>query len=150
MLETIDLSAHVEKGAFSQQKEAMHNALRQAQLKAWQNKLGVLIVLEGWSYSGRSLCARFLAEPMDPRGLKVHMMYPPTKEERRYPFHRRYWSLLPACGDLAVFVRSWYWHLLDEQVRQKRLPLGQGEVIEQIRSFEKMLSDDGYTSRGQE
>ena len=96
MLETIDLSAHLDEGAFNRQKEAIQNELRRAQLKAWQNKLGVLIVLEGWSYSGRSAVARFLAQPMDPRGLKVNMMFPPTPEEARYPFHRRYWSLLPA------------------------------------------------------
>jgi polyphosphate:AMP phosphotransferase len=81
---------------------------------------------------------------MDPRGLKVHMLYPPTREEARYPFHRRYWSLLPARGDLAVFVRSWYYHLLDGQVRGKNSALGQIEVIEEIREFEKMLAEDGY------
>ncbi len=144
MLETIDLSAHLPNSEFAARKEELQNALRQAQLKAWKNKLGVLVVLEGWAYSGRVPCARFLAVPMDPRGLKVHMSYPPTREERRYPFHRRYWSLLPVRGDLAFFVRSWYWHLLDEQVRRKRLALGAAEVIEQIRDFEKMLSEDGY------
>jgi polyphosphate:AMP phosphotransferase len=144
MLETIDLSAHLAKAEFDNQKETLHNALRQAQLAAWQHKLAVVIVLEGWSYSGRSPCARFLAAPMDPRGLKVHMMYPPTREERRYPFPRRYWSLLPARGDLAIFVRSWYWHLLDEQVRNTRLGLQAMEVVDQIRDYERALSEDGH------
>jgi polyphosphate:AMP phosphotransferase len=144
MLETIDLSAHLEKGAFDPRKLALHTELRRAQLKAWKNKLGVMIVLEGWSYSGRTTVARFISQPMDPRGLKVQMVYPPTREEARYPFHRRYWSLLPARGDLALFVRSWYYHLLDGQMRAKGSILGQVEVIDEIREFEKMLAEDGY------
>src|SRR5689334_18803366 len=133
MLETVDLSAHITREEYESQKEAARNALRQAQLKAWQHRLGVLIVLEGWSFSGRASCARLLAESTDPRGLKVHVVYPPTKEELRYPFARRYWSLLPSHGNLALFVRSWYWHLLDDQVRRRRPPLRQAEVIEEVR-----------------
>lgn len=144
MLETIDLSARLEEGLFSVQKEKIQTELRRAQLKAWQNKLGVLIVLEGWSYSGRSGAARFLAQPMDPRGLKVHMLYPPTPEEACYPFHRRYWKLLPARGDLALFVRSWYYHLLEGQVLGDGSQMGQAEVIEEIRELEQMVAADGY------
>ena len=73
MLETIDLSARLQQEEFDAQKITLQNELRQAQLKAWKHKLGVIVVLEGWSFSGRVPCARFLSQPMDPRGLKVHM-----------------------------------------------------------------------------
>ena len=53
MLETVDLSASLDEDDFKQRKEALHNEVRRAQLLAWKHKLGVIIVLEGWAFSGR-------------------------------------------------------------------------------------------------
>src|SRR5213592_3814213 len=103
MLETVDLSAHLDKEEFDRQKEALHNEV-----------------------------------------LRTHMFYPPTEEEKRYPFHRRYWAELPARGDVAVFVRSWYYHLMEGQVRTRRPTFSAAEVIDEVRAFEQMLAEDRY------
>jgi polyphosphate:AMP phosphotransferase len=143
MLETVDLSAHVDPDAFAAQKEQLRQELNRVQNAAWQDRLGVVVVLEGWNFSGKAHCMRFLTEPLDPRGLKVHVMYPPTREDRRYPFQHRYAVRMPAYGQLALFVRSWYYHVLDERVLLGRDALTAQVALDEITQGEKAFADDG-------
>ena len=144
MLETIDLTAHLERDAFDAQKTATHNALRQAQLKAWRQQARrpgrarrlelfrprAVAALPGWADGP--------ARPQGPHDVSADAggasVTPSTCATGR------------GCrrGDIAVFVRSWYYHLLEGQVQKRSAALGQSEVIEEIRALEKMLADDGY------
>ena len=144
MLETVDLSASLDKEAFNRQKEPVQRELSRVQHQAWKAGLGVLVLFEGWEFSGKVPCARFLAGPLDPRGYKVEVLYPPTPEERRYPFACRYWSRLPPRQQIGLWVRSWYYHLLDPQARKKASALEHRTAVEEICQTESMLSDEDY------
>lgn len=144
MLETIDLSARLSSEEFKQHKEQIQRDLNRALFQAWQAKLGIVVIIEGWNFSGKADCVRYLTVPMDPRGLKVHVVFPPTREERRYPFARRYWEMLPPRGHLSVLVRSWYYHALEQQICQPESAGDPHAVLDEIRMVEKMLADDGY------
>src|SRR5262245_24199595 len=144
MLETIDLSARLSAADFKQQKEQLQRDLNRALFQAWQAKLGIVVIIEGWNFAGKADCVRFLTVPMDPRGLKVHVVFPPSKEERRYPFARRYWEMMPPRGNLSVLVRSWYYHVLEQQFCEPEAAGDPPAVLDEIRLVEKMLADDGY------
>jgi polyphosphate:AMP phosphotransferase len=144
MLETLDLSASITSEEFDRHRDEIRLALSRAQRRAWQDRLGVLIVVEGWNFSGKAPCVRFLTEPLDPRGFKVHVMYPPSSEERRYPFHQRYWTRIPAYGQTAVFLRSWYYHVIEEPILEPEMAASPNEALTEISQFERMLADDGY------
>jgi polyphosphate:AMP phosphotransferase len=144
MLETLDLSASLDKEAFKQQKEPVQRELSRVQRQAWKAGLGVLVLFEGWEFSGKVPCARFLAGPLDPRGYKVEVLYPPTRQENRYPFAYRYWCRLPPRQVIGLWVRSWYYHLLDPQVHKKASALEHRTAVEEICQTESMLSNENY------
>lgn len=143
MLETLDLSASLAADEYQARKEEIQTELHRAQREAKEAGLSVIVIFEGWDFSGKGQCVRYLTEPMDPRGHKVHVMYPPTVQERDYPFGRRYWLRLPARGHFAFFIRSWYYHVLDERVEGGEGALESAAAFDEIRTFEHMLTDDG-------
>jgi polyphosphate:AMP phosphotransferase len=144
MLETIDLGVTIAPEEFKELKDDLRARLNKAQIEAWQAGLGVIVVLEGWDYSGKASVTRFLVEPLDPRGVVVNVMYPPSREERRYPFAHRYATRIPARKQLGVFLRSWYYHALDARIEQERDDITNRVVLQMINDLERSLADDGY------
>lgn len=144
MLETIDLELSLDKATYQQRKEEIHLELYRIQHQCRQAGLGVIVVFEGWDFAGKLRAIQYLTDALDPRGFKVHVMYPPTDEERQFPFARRYLIRLPERGNIAFFLRSWYYHVLDERVQQGTGELESAAALEEIRLFEKSLADDGY------
>ncbi|QGJ68733.1 Phosphate--AMP phosphotransferase [Planctomycetales bacterium 10988] len=143
MLETLDLQVKLAKSAYKARKKQLQIELARLQREAFNARLGIIVLIEGWELSGKALTIQFLNEFLDPRGFQVHAMYPPTQEERLHPFVRRYMLRMPAYGSTAFFQRSWYHLVLDAQVR------GDGTfdphtVYQEIRQYERMLTDDGY------
>ena len=68
----------------------------------------VVILFEGWDAAGKGTVLGELLEGLDPRGYKVHVIDKPSAEERRHPPFRRYWTAMPADGQISLFVGSWY------------------------------------------
>jgi polyphosphate:AMP phosphotransferase len=144
MLDTVDLTARIAPDEFKELKDDLRARLNKAQVEAWQAGLGVIVVIEGWDFSGKAAVARFLAEPLDPRGLSVNVMFPPTREERRYPFAHRYSTRVPSRKQIGLFVRSWYYHALDVRVQEKRDEATNRLVLQTINDFEHSLAEEGY------
>lgn len=144
MLDAIDLAARIDPEEFAGVKDALRARLNQAQIDAWQAGLGVVVILEGWDFSGKAQVARFLTEPLDPRGLVVHVLYPPTRQERRYPITHRYATRIPARKQIGLFVRSWYYHALDARVRFRYDAAATQIVHQTVNDLERSLADDGY------
>ncbi len=144
MLETIDLDLALDKDAYQKRKEEIQLELYRIQHQCRQAGLGVIVVFEGWDFSGKLRAIQYLTDALDPRGFRVHVMYPPSAEELQFPFARRYLIRLPERGSIAFFLRSWYYHVLDERVRGGESALESTAALEEIRLFEKSLADDGY------
>lgn len=143
MLEKIDLSRTVKKEVCKQgQKEkSAELGLLQRSLKA--AGVPVIILFEGLDAAGKGTQINRLIQSLDPRGFDVYAGSKPTEEELMRPFLWRFWTLTPEKGRIAVFDRSWYRKVLidrfDKVTKKKELP----EAYQDIKSFEKQLSDDG-------
>lgn len=143
MLEKIDLSRTVKKEVYKQrQKEkSAELGLLQRSLKA--AGVPVIILFEGLDAAGKGTQINRLIQSLDPRGFDVYAGSKPTEEELMRPFLWRFWTLTPEKGRIAVFDRSWYRKVLidrfDKVTKKKELP----EAYQDIKSFEKQLSDDG-------
>lgn len=145
MLETLDLSLDLDSNQYRERKGILQVELYRVQQAAREVGLGTILVFEGWNYSGKSRCLRYLTDPLDPRWFKLHVMYPPTKEDSQYPFARRYLLRMPARGQIYLFLRSWYYHVLDERVHgRKGDPLEATVALEEIRQLERGLAEDGF------
>lgn len=142
MLENLDVNKVMEKEAWDTVADGLKNKLSTLQQQARAAKLPVVIVFEGWEASGKGSLISRLINNLDPRGFSVYSILPPTADEQRYPWMRRFWKKLPVYGDIAIFDRSWYQQVAiyepkqDAKVRARR--------YREIMDFEKQITDDGY------
>ena len=85
------------------------------QMKLKENKLPVLVLVEGWGAAGKGSLIRSLIKELDPRFFQVVNMGRPTPEEQRYPFLKRYVQTIPEEGKIVFLDSGW----MDEVVRQQ-------------------------------
>ncbi len=125
-------------GSVSYMKE-MAKKLAVVQREIIRIRKPVLILIEGWESSGKGDVIKSIIREMDPRYYKVRNFKVETDEEKRKTFLWRYWDKLPAKGEIALFDRAYYQHLMDEDDINK--PLNKS-IIRDIRNMERQLYDD--------
>lgn len=101
------------------------------------------IVFEGWDASGKGGAIKRLVTPLDPRHYTVHTFAAPTPDEKRHHFLARFWEALPGWGGMTILDRSWYGRVLVERVEQYATEEQWNRAYEEIRNFEKTLTDEG-------
>lgn len=112
------------------------------QQKIFRQKKKVVIVLEGTDTAGKGGLIRRMAQYLDPRPLQVYGIGKPQGDEIGQHYLQRFFSRLPALGEIAVFDRSWYGRVLVERVESFAKPNEWKRAFDEINSFEKMLIDD--------
>ena len=109
-----------------------------------QAKLPILVLLEGWGAAGKGSAIRSLIRELDPRFFQVRSVGMPTAEERRWPFLKRHFAVIPPQGKLLFLDSGW----MEESVREfLRGDLSEEEFecrMEQVRIFERQLASGGY------
>jgi polyphosphate kinase 2 (PPK2 family) len=113
------------------------------QQAAWHNQERVIIVFEGFDAAGKGGAIRRFTEVIDPRGVVVHPIGPPSDRERRTHWLFRFWTKLPAPGLIAIFDRSWYGRVLVERVDGLISRSAWQRAYREIRQFEQALTDEG-------
>lgn len=108
-----------------------------------QKKLKAIIVLEGVDAAGKGGLIRRMAWSIDPRALKVWPIGTPNSIEKDMHYMWRFWSKLPAPGEIAVFDRSWYGRVLVEQVEGISSSQTGNRAYKEINEFERWMTDDG-------
>ena len=143
MLETLDLDKKIDKDAYDKAFPELRDTLRELQRHTFDAKIPVAVVFEGWDAAGKGDTIGKLVERLDPRGVKVHPISAPLEDERLRPFLWRFWTKVPARGEVAVFDRSWYGRVLVERVEKLVKAEQWRSAYNEIAQFERMLSDDG-------
>lgn len=143
MLETVNLSATLDKEAYREAQDALDLRLGAAQRQLRAAGVPVLVVFEGWDAAGKGSTLGRLLQPLDPRGFKVHHVGPATPLEGMFPPMWRFWNLLPARGAMAVYNHSWYRQVWNEPLEHGADPAAVQASHERIRVFERQITDDG-------
>lgn len=142
MLKELDMKRTMDKTQWDFVADGLKKRLGTLQQRARELKIPTIIVFEGWGAAGKGTMISQVIGNLDPRGFSVHSIQPPTADESRYPWMRRFWQKIPLYGEMAIFDRSWYQDTLiyeaglSEKKRERRW--------EEIADFEKQLTDDGY------
>ena len=143
MLNNIDLSREVAKEEYKRLKDDADMKLGCLQRQVKALGIPVIVVFEGWSAAGKGTLINELIQPLDPRGFTVHSAGGPTQEEAFYPFLWRFWKLTPTRGRMAIFDRSWNRRVVNGRVNGQVKGKQLRQAFEDIRSFERQLTDDG-------
>ena len=143
MLNTLDLNLTLDKATYQKELEDLMRQLRSLEQRCWEEKVPVIVVLEGWAAAGKGTLIKKIINYMDPRGFRVHPTYRATEQEKQYPFLWRFWQKLPPKGSFGFFYHSWYTNCLEERLFG-RLPNGHAPLImRDINAFERQLTEDG-------
>lgn len=77
----------------------------------------IVVVLEGRDASGKSTTAREVCEALGPETCRVISLPPPSEEDKRGSYFRRWVEHFPRePGQVVVFDRSWYSRAVVERV----------------------------------
>lgn len=144
MLEKIDLSKTITIAEYKQNQKMFKTKLGELQRKAWDLKIPVILVFEGWHVSGMAEDINRFIISLDPRGYSFHTMTRPCYEELLKPFIVRFWSRVPVRGKIAIFDRSWYSRAIVECLAKEKSEEELGKYLEEINYFERQLADNGY------
>lgn len=121
-------------------------------------KYGVLVCLQGMDTSGKDSLIREVFKDFNSRGVVVHSFKVPTELELKHDYLWRHYLALPERGKFSIFNRTHYENVLVTRVHPQYL-LGENlpdlnsledvtaefweKRFEQIRNFEKHLSENG-------
>ncbi|HUA63405.1 MAG TPA: UDP-galactose-lipid carrier transferase [Verrucomicrobiae bacterium] len=144
MLEKIDLDRSLPKAEFKPRFEWLQERLMDLQNACWKEKIGSLLLFEGWDAAGKGTVVNSLTQRLEPRGFRLYSIQAPRTYEASLPWLWRFWEKLPNYGEMAIFDRSWYGRVLVERV-EKLTPKEQVLAgYQDIVNFERALADDGY------
>ena len=146
MLESAEVGHAISKAAYAQQEPRLREALLNAQFDLSQTKKGpVLLIISGVEGGGRSETANKLTEWMDPRHIRVMAFGDRACEELVRPPAWRYWRALPPKGRIGIFLNAWYTEIVAARVEGQLDKTGFEFYLQETRSYERMLFDEGFT-----
>jgi polyphosphate kinase 2 (PPK2 family) len=138
-----EFPAVASKEVYERRVEALQRRLLLIQQGVFHSRRRAILALEGFDASGKGGAIRRLAEAVDPRGLRVVPVGPPTEDEQGRHWLWRFWRDLPAPGTVTVFDRTWYGRVLVERVEQLAPRKAWKRAYREIAEFERTLVDDG-------
>ena len=132
-------------GDYSDDLAAVQERLKRIQVAHIVHRRAAIVMLEGWDAAGKGGIIQRLTTEWDPRHFEVYPIAAPTPEEKARHFLWRFWTRLPAAGDVAVFDRSWYGRVLVERVEGFASEPEWRRGYEEINAFEAQLATSGVT-----
>ena len=143
MLENINLKRKLSREEYKQALPAEQHRLYDLEKACWDHGVPTVIVFEGWDASGKGTAIAALTQRLDPRGFKLYPITAPRTYEQQRPWLWRFWLKVPNRGEMVIFDRSWYYHVLDERVERTIDEKAWRPAYRDIVDFERVLADDG-------
>ena len=131
------------KQAYQRRLEELQRRMVLVQQGMFHGRRRAIIALEGFDAAGKGGAIRRLTEAVDPRGVRVVPIGPPSNDEQGRHWLYRFWRELPAPGAITVFDRTWYGRVLVERVDGLARNPAWKRAYREINEFERMLVDDG-------
>lgn len=115
---------------------------------------GLLVLFQAMDGAGKDATIKHVMSSVDPQGCEVKMFKEMTEKEVKHDYLWRAALALPARGQIGIFNRSYYEHVVVERVhpekleRQKLPPKPRGAALwaaryRQINNFEQHLIENG-------
>jgi AMP-polyphosphate phosphotransferase len=145
MLESVDLTKEIaDKKEYRKRLKKQQLELLGLQRALIDERIGCILVFEGWDAAGKGGAIKRTTQNIDPRGFEVHSTAAPTNEQKQYHYLQRFWARMPKYGKIGIFDRSWYGRVLVERVEGFADYSEWSRSYEEINKFEKILTDENY------
>ena len=149
-----NLEAGEEKKAKERLEEDSQEIAKYQDMLMAHEKYGLLILFQGMDGAGKDSAIKHVMSSLDPQGCEMKMFKSPTEKELKHGYMLRAQSSAPARGQIAIFNRSYYEHVIVERIHAEKLErqnlpkeLLSKDIWEKrfghINSFEQYLFDNG-------
>ena len=128
-------------------KELRRLQIELVKLQEWVRAKGqrVVVIFEGRDAAGKGSVIQRIAEPTNPRIVRVVALPAPSDREKTQWYFQRYVAHLPAAGEIVMFDRSWYNRAGVERVMGFANEEQVQEFMRSCPEFERMLVRSGIT-----
>lgn len=134
-------------------REDTESLLRYQDMLMAHETHGLLVLFQGMDTSGKDEAIRDVLSKLDPGGCEFKQFKALTEKELRHDYLWRAVGALPARGQIGIFNRSYYEHVVVERVHPDRLDQHQlpeyaregiwEKRFRHINNFEQYLVDNG-------
>ncbi|MEX1117953.1 MAG: polyphosphate kinase 2 family protein [Terrimicrobiaceae bacterium] len=143
LLDKLNQDNALEQDEYKRQLKKYQLEILNHQLLLRERKNSIIIVMEGPDAAGKGGAIKRLVERLDPRLVRVYSIIKPTQEEISHHYLWRFWTKLPAHGEMTIYDRSWYGRVLVERVEGFCKEQEWKRAYREINEFERLLVDDG-------
>jgi polyphosphate kinase 2 len=129
------------------EQELREKQIELVKLQEWIKAQGlrVIVIFEGRDAAGKGGVIKRIAEPTNPRIVRVVALPAPSDREKTEWYFQRYVAHLPAAGEMVLFDRSWYNRAGVERVMGFATEAQVQEFMRSCPMFERMLVRSGIT-----
>ena len=143
MFEALELGRKVTKEDFKEEEPGLHTALLATQRRIMEAGIPVIIIIAGVEGAGKGGAVNLLNKWLDTRGLETHAFWDEPEAARERPRFWRFWTALPARGQVGIMFGSWYTQTIIDRVFDRASDGDFERMLGRIDAFERMLIDDG-------
>lgn len=128
----------------SKRLDRLRDKLLTAQARLIREKTSALaIIVTGMPTAGRSEVVNQILGWLDPKHIKVRAFDAPPQPHACMPPLQRYWRILPARGEIAIYFMGWYAdYLLPALYSRKKAQRSEARAVVRIKQLETMLQRD--------
>jgi len=102
------------------QKDALEMAKYQDILMAHETN-GLLIIFQAMDGAGKDATIKNVMSALDPQGCEMKMFKAPSEKEVKHDYLWRAAQSVPARGQIGIFNRSYYEHVIVERIHPEKL-----------------------------
>lgn len=143
VLAHVNLSLKLEKEEYKETLKNLQKKIRDIEHEMFSQRVGAVVLYEGWDAAGKGGNIRRVVEEMDPRGYQVVPVSAPNEIEKQYHYLWRFWKYFPKAGHLTIFDRSWYGRVLVERVEGFCSKQDWQRAYSEINDMERHLTNFG-------
>lgn len=122
---------------------ALQDRLARLQLSQIVHRKRAIILFEGWMGAGKKAVLKRLVGSLDPTHVRVVKVGGSDEADDDRHWLARFWSRLPAAGDMTIFYRSWYRLIVEQRVLGDLDDKRWARAIDEINEFEAQQRDHG-------
>ena len=144
MLKNFESKKSEDKEELNQEIRELREHLLARQQTIRDQKLPVLVLIEGWAAAGKGSLIKELISEIDPRFYNVVSPAVIPEQEMRYPFLYPYATAIPENGKIMFLDSGWMESAVRKYLRREITREEYKRRIRSINEFERQLRDGGY------
>ena len=144
MFESAELEQAIDKTRFEEVLPKLRTELLDAQFDLIKSKqFPVILIVAGMEGTGVIDALTNAHKVLDARHVVTFALDTPTPEEAERPRMWRFWRVLPAKGEIGIYVGSWYGRVLVERVEGFCSEAAWRRAYREINDFENEIVEAG-------